>query len=98
MKLTINAVKDTVQGEFMSPWYVRNKEEAKRSFAAAINSNTKGAPICDFYADMQLFELGELNTTTGEILPHIEFLASGSEVKSFEKVETLGKLEEKAGE
>lgn len=77
------AVKDTVQGELMNPFLLRNKEEAKRSFAQAINSKTD-SNIVNYYKDMQLFELGEYDTTTGYILSNVEFVCSGLDVKEGE--------------
>ncbi len=83
MKLKMYAVKDTVQGEVMNPFLLRNKEEAKRSFAQAINSKTD-TNIVNYYKDMQLYELGEYNTTTGEIISKVEYVCSGLDVKEGE--------------
>lgn len=83
MKLKMFAVKDTVQGELMNPFLLRNKEEAKRSFTQAINSKTD-TNIVNYYKDMQLFELGEYNTTTGEIISKVEYICSGLDVKEGE--------------
>lgn len=83
MKLKIFAVKDTVQGEMMNPFLLRNKEEAKRTFGVAINSG-KDNNICIYYKDMQLYELGEYDTTTGEIKSEVEYVCSGLDVKTEE--------------
>ena len=83
MILNMYAVKDTVQGEMMNPFLLRNKEEAKRAFGIAVNSG-KDNNICIYYKDMQLFELGEYNTTTGEIKSKVEYVCSGSDVKEGE--------------
>lgn len=83
MKLKMYAVKDTVQGEMMNPFLLRNKEEAKRTFGVAINSG-KDNNICIYYKDMQLYELGEYDTTTGEIKPEVEYVCSGLDVKTEE--------------
>lgn len=77
------AVKDTVQGEVMNPFLLRNKEEAKRSFAQAVNSK-QDVNIVNYYKDMQLYELGEYDTTTGEIVSKIEYVCSGLDVKEGE--------------
>ena len=50
MTLKLYAIKDTVQGEFMNPFLMRNKEEAKRAFGIAVNSGNKGTPIVDYYS------------------------------------------------
>ncbi|QXN75152.1 nonstructural protein [Microvirus mar32] len=83
MKLKMFAVKDTVQGEVMNPFLLRNKEEAKRSFAQAVNSK-QDVNIVNYYKDMQLYELGEYDTTTGEIVSKIEYVCSGLDVKEGE--------------
>lgn len=80
MTLKMYAVKDTVQGEMMNPFLLRNAEEARRTFAQAINSG-RDNNICIYYKDMQLYELGEYNTTTGEILSNVEYICSGLDVK-----------------
>lgn len=81
MVLKLYAIKDTVQGEFMNPFLMRNKEEAKRAFGIAVNSGNKGTSIVDFYKDMQLFELGEYNNVTGDTTSKVEFVCTGLDVK-----------------
>ncbi len=84
MKLKLFAVKDTVQGEMMNPFLLRNNEEAKRTFATAVNSG-RDNNICLYAKDMQLFELGEYDTITGEITPKVEYVCSGLEFKEEKK-------------
>lgn len=82
MKLEVFAIKDTVQGEFMNPFLLRNKQEATRAFGATVNNKVNAeAPIVKFYADMQLFSLGEFDTETGEITTKVEYVTSGTNVK-----------------
>ena len=83
MILKMYAVKDVVQGEMMNPFLLRNKEEARRTFAQAINSK-QDSNIVNYYKDMQLFEIGEYNSTTGEIKSKVEYVCSGPEVKEEE--------------
>lgn len=83
MKLKMFAVKDTVQGEMMNPFLLRNKEEAKRTFGQAVNSG-KDNNICIYYKDMQLFELGEYDTVSGEIEAKVEYVCGGLDVKEGE--------------
>ena len=80
MKLKMFAVKDTVQGELMNPFLLRNAEEARRAFAQAINSG-KDNNICIYYKDMALYELGEYDTATGIITSNVEYVCSGVDVK-----------------
>lgn len=80
MKLKLYAIKDTVQGEMMNPFLLRNAEEAKRAFGQAVN--TKGDhQVSIYYKDMQLFELGEYDSNTGNITSNVEFVCSGQDVK-----------------
>lgn len=83
MKLKMYAVKDTVQGEVMNPFLLRNKEEAKRAFSQAVNSKND-SNITNYYKDMQLFELGEYDTTTGAIASNVEYVCSGINVREGE--------------
>lgn len=80
MKLKLYAIKDTVQGEMMNPFLLRNQEEAKRTFAQAVNSG-RDNNICIYYKDMQLFELGEYDSITGEINSKVEYVCAGQDVK-----------------
>jgi len=75
MDLKIYAVKDTVQGAFMQPFYLNNDDVAKRSFKLACEDE-KG----NYHAiakDLQLFRLGSFNDESGEITPEQEFLMNG---------------------
>lgn len=86
MKLKMYAVKDTVQGELMNPFLLRNKEEAKRTFEQAVNSG-RDNNVCIYYKDMQLYELGEYDTTTGVINSNVDYVCSGLDVKTENKGE-----------
>lgn len=77
MKINIYAVKDTVQGAFMQPFYLQNDNVAKRAFEMAINdpnSNWNKMP-----KDLQLFKLGEYDDETGVIISKPEYLAKGAD-------------------
>ena len=88
MKLKIYSIKDTVQGEHLTPFMMlRNDEEAKRNFITAINSEHTEAHIVKFYKDMELYRLGEFDTITGEITAKIEFLTNGVNVKEIKENE-----------
>lgn len=80
MKLKMFAVKDTVQGEMMNPFLLKNKEDAIRTFEICVNAG-KDSNICHFYKDMQLYEVGEYDTNTGEIKSEINFICNGVDVK-----------------
>lgn len=86
MKYKLYAVKDTVQGEMMNPFLLRNKEEARRTFEQAVNSG-RDSNVCIYYKDMQLYELGEYDTTTGEIKSNVDYVCSGLDVKQETKGE-----------
>lgn len=86
MKLKLYAIKDTVQGEMMNPFLLRNTEEAKRAFGQAVNSKGNHQ-VSIYYKDMQLFELGEYDSNTGNITSNVEFVCSGQDVKIEEKKE-----------
>lgn len=86
MKLKLYTVKDTVQGEMMNPFLLRNKEEARRTFEQAVNSG-RDNNVCIYYKDMQLYELGEYDSTTGEITSNVDYVCSGLDVKQETKGE-----------
>lgn len=76
MDLKIYAVKDTVAGAYMNPFYLNNDEVAKRSFKqACMDENSQYHKIAK---DLQLYRLGTFNDETGEIKAKVEFLASGN--------------------
>lgn len=77
MKLYIYAVKDTIQGAFMNPFYLQNDNVAMRSFKNTIQSETMNQ-IKMNAKDMQLFKLGEYEEATGEIVSDVQFLVNGS--------------------
>lgn len=77
MKLYIYAVKDTIQGAFMNPFYLQNDNVAMRSFKNTIQSETMNQ-IKMNAKDMQLFKLGEFEEETGKIESDVQFLVDGS--------------------
>ena len=83
MKYNIYSVKDTVTGEFGSPYLGKNDAEAIRGFEYGVTTPSTHI-IYTHSRDMQLFKMGELDINTGEITSKVEFLASGSEFKKGE--------------
>ncbi len=83
MKLNVYAVKDTVTGEFGSPYLGKNDNEAIRGFKYGVETPSQSL-IYTHSQDMQLFKMGEFDINTGEIISKVEFLASGSEFKKGE--------------
>lgn len=77
MKLNIYAVKDTIQGAFMNPFYLQNDQVAMRSFKNTIESEQMNT-IKMNAKDMQLYKLGEFEEETGEIKSEVKFLVNGS--------------------
>ena len=70
----------------MNPFLLRNAEEAKRAFGQAVNSKGNHQ-VSIYYKDMQLFELGEYDSNTGNITSNVEFVCSGQDVKIEDKKE-----------
>lgn len=79
MKLKIYAIKDTVVGSYMNPFYLHNNNEAKRAFKNAIKDERSEANKT--YKDLQLYCLGTYNNETGQIESNVEFVMNGTEAK-----------------
>lgn len=75
--IKIYAVKDTVQGAFMQPFYLQNDNVAKRAFSMAINDQASN--WSKMAKDLQLYKLGEYDDETGIILSKVEYLAKGAD-------------------
>lgn len=71
MKITIYAIKDQVVGEFESPFYMKNNGTAMRACSDMIEAGKISNP-----KDKQLYQLGELDTETGEILSKVVFVCN----------------------
>lgn len=85
MLLKIYAIKDTVVGEFMNSFELRNDEEAKRSFQMDLtHADPTKIPIQDY----ELYRLGERNTITGELKAELKFLMNAAEIKRGEPCNT----------
>lgn len=70
MVLKVFSVYDMVSKAFMAPWYAVNRGMAGRSMTEAMkdaNSNLSKYP-----QDHILFELGEFDDSTGQILVHAQ--------------------------
>lgn len=68
MKLKIYSVRDVKTEAFMNPWYARTLGEAIRSFEQGVNS-----PESTFHKypdDFCMFEIGEWDDATAEIVTH----------------------------
>ena len=69
MEFIIISVKDKITGEFMSPQFVHNEEDAKRLFAYQLKNN----PIWNENTEQfELYNLGILDTKTGNIVGNDE--------------------------
>lgn len=75
MILHIYAVRDTVNGAFMNPFYLNNDEVAKRSFKMACEDENSN--YFKIRKDLQLFKLGTFNDESGEITHKLEFIQNG---------------------
>lgn len=65
----IVSVKDTVTGEFLSPQYVHNHEEAKRLFRYQLANTPTWLENSEQF---EMYDLGMLDTTTGNIFGNDE--------------------------
>ncbi|UPW36501.1 nonstructural protein [Peromfec virus RodF8_36] len=77
MKLNIYAIKDTIVGSFMNPFYLQNDEQAKRSFKLA--TNDEKSDYSKIKKDLQLFKIGTFDDESGIIENEITFLINGEE-------------------
>ncbi len=77
MKLGVYAVKDALQGRFMSPGFFDNEEVAIRQFRSNINN----IPMWkENAADFQLFKLADFNDETGEYTKDLNMIVNGKGV------------------
>lgn len=65
MRVIIVAIKDTVTGEIMTPFYVHNTEEAARVFKYNLVKNEMWSDNKDQF---EMYTLGMLDTQTGNII------------------------------
>lgn len=63
-KVIAVAVKDTCTGEFLTPFYVHNNDEAARAFKHMLTTNEIWE---DNKEQFELYALGVLDTKTGNI-------------------------------
>ena len=79
MILKFYAVKDELSNTFLAPVLMNSEAEAQRQFKTQINT----IPIWkENSEDFSLYELGEFNDETGELIGHIEKLTGGRSVKN----------------
>lgn len=77
MTLGIYAVKDALQGRFMSPGFFDNEELAVRQFRSNINN----IPLWkENAADFQLYKLANFNDETGEYEKDLTMIVNGKGV------------------
>lgn len=77
-KFTIAAVKDELSGTFLQPTFAGTLDEIKRSFKYQINNN----PIWrDNPSDFSLYNIGEFDDQTGEIISSVYKEVSGHTLK-----------------
>lgn len=71
MKLNIYCIKDTVVGEYESPFYMNNNGTAIRACSNSINANKIANA-----KDKQLYMLGVFDTETGMIESKVDFIVN----------------------
>jgi len=77
----IYAVKDLAVQAFGTPFFVRAKGEAMRSFQDEVNKTADSA-IAAHPEDYELYQLGEYDDQTGTILPQTpELIARAKDLK-----------------
>lgn len=69
--IKIYAIKDNIAGTMGMPFYEKNRAIAIRSITSSANTNEG---IKQIAKDLTLYELGEFNEETGEILSNVEFV------------------------
>lgn len=77
MIIGVYAVKDALQGRFMSPGFFDNEEVAVRQF----RSNVNNIPMWkENSADFQLYKLADFNDETGEYTKDQHMIVNGKGV------------------
>lgn len=79
MILSIYCFRDTKIGEYCTPFYVQNDEVAKR--VSKISLNDERSEFSKYPEDIELYRLGKFETKSGAIVPDIQFIANGIELK-----------------
>ena len=80
MNYNLYVTKDVVVGESMTQInFYRNDAEAKRAWGNAIKALSKNNPDNSPIKDLQLYKIGEFNTSSLEIKPCSEYIAAGAE-------------------
>lgn len=82
MNLKVYAVKDTKVGEFMSPWVSNNEQTALRALRVVVNE--KGTDFDRYAEDMQLYQLGDFDTKTGNLKAELKFIINHIDLKEKE--------------
>lgn len=78
MKTGIYAFKDTKIG-FMQPFLQQNQSVALRTLRIA--TNDEHSQIRAMADDIQLYQLGNFDDETGEIIPNMKYIASAIDFK-----------------
>lgn len=75
--MKLYAFKDVKVG-FMEPFQQISEDVAKRSFVTAILESKTF--IGDYKADLELWQIGEYDETTGRILSEIKYVMGGKDI------------------
>lgn len=68
MTMKVYSVYDSKVGAFMAPFFARSKGEATRMWHTAVNDPQ--TQFCKFPSDFTLFEIGEYDELTGDLIAH----------------------------
>lgn len=78
----VYAYKDTMT-EFMAPILANNEHVARRNFKVIINQ--PGSELGMIAENIELWQVGEYDTTTGRIKGDLKYICKGYDVKEVEK-------------
>lgn len=78
MKLKVYAIKDTLNGAYMNPFYLQNDNVAIRAFANVIKYGPDDNNIKMNAKDMELYKIGEFDEENGMLTSEINFLTNGA--------------------
>ena len=65
-KLKVFAVRDSKAEAYMNPFFMRSRGEALRAFVSGVNDPQ--TQLCKFPADFTLFEIGEFDEESGDLV------------------------------
>lgn len=68
--MKVYSIYDTKAEAYLTPFYLRSKAEAIRSFTSEVNRSPEQSQIAAYPSDFVLFELGSFDELTGKFFVH----------------------------